>query len=223
MSPKQLSDFSLGSIRSRIRLIALLHVTEAAGLAPLPLLRLHTVAFLSNVLAPVWEMPIMDGKILKRRGGPFYPSLQRDLDHLVGTGLVLISNLNIVLNEQNQWQLEGAFRLNHLFSNRVLDTICTFESEVHILGFLQELAYAFSALGDSEMDLATVEDATYGDPLVDFENVIDFAEWQRKNYSANAAERFENLLPGGSRPSAAEKIHLYVRHLKARLNAGQHG
>src|SRR2546422_4375809 len=70
------------SLRRHARLIALLHAAEGAGLVPLRITRLHSFAYLSNVLAPVWDMAALDGKILKRRGGPFYPNMQRDLDRL---------------------------------------------------------------------------------------------------------------------------------------------
>src|SRR5437016_336881 len=87
------SDKAFESVRRRVRVIALIDAAENAGLNPIPILRLHALAYLSNVLAPVWNMPALDGKVLKRRGGPFYPALQRDLDFLVGAGVVVISGL----------------------------------------------------------------------------------------------------------------------------------
>lgn len=207
------------SLRSQVRLVILLQVSEDAGLAPLSLLRLHAFAYLSNVLAPVWDMPVFDGKVLKKKGGPFYPSLQYDLDRLVGMGLVDILNLRHILTDQGQWRLDGSYRLNHEFSDPVIEKLLSFEADRQLLRFLRELAYAFSSLDDSEMDVAAGEDATYADPVIDFENVIDFAEWQHRNYTANAARRFEFLAPGGVRPTSAEKIHFYLRHLKTRVNA----
>ena len=62
----------LPSLRRQVRLLVLLRAAEAAGLAPLRILRLHAFAYLSNVLAPVWDLRALDGKVLKRRGGPFY-------------------------------------------------------------------------------------------------------------------------------------------------------
>jgi hypothetical protein len=59
------------SLRRRVRVVTLLEAAEAAGLVPLGILRLHAFAYLSNVLAPVWDMPALDGKVLKRRGGPW--------------------------------------------------------------------------------------------------------------------------------------------------------
>lgn len=208
-------------LRRRLRLVVLIHTAQRAGLAPLPIMHLHTFAYLSNVLAPVWEMPVMDGKLLKRQGGPFYPVLQADLDSLVGTGVAVISNLSHVLDEQGRWRLEGSYLLNQEFADRILRQMAEFEEERRLFRFLQELAFALSSLSDEDLGKATTEDATYSDPIIDFGNVVDFAEWQVKNFTANAADQFERLLPGGVRANSGEKTHLYLRHLQARIHGGR--
>ena len=221
MKARQIRGHNTAAFRRRLRLVVLIHTAERAGLSPLPIMHLHTFAYLSNVLAPVWEMPVMDGKLLKRRGGPFYPALQADLDNLVGMGVAVISNLGHVLDQQNRWRLEGSYLLNRQFADRILRQMAEFEEERRLFGFLQELAFALSALSDEDLGKATTEDATYSDPIIDFGNVVDFAEWQFKNYSANAAEQFEGLLPGGVRANSGEKIHLYLRHLQTRMYGGR--
>ena len=205
----------------RIRLVALIHSAENAGLAPLSVRRLHAFAYLSNALAPVWDMRALDGKLLKRRGGAFYPSLQRDLDRLVGMGVVTISGLAYVLDEEERWRLEGSYRLNRDFANPLLKYLARFDQERLLLSFLQELAIALSALSDEEMEAAVVGDANYSDPRLDFGDVVDFAEWQQRNYSAVAATEFESLLPAGDRATRGEELHLYVRHLQTRLHGGR--
>lgn len=197
----------------------LLDAAEGAGLVPLPLLRLHTLAYLANVLAPVWDMPAQDGKILKRRGGPFYPSLQKDLDRLVGMNVVEISSLGYSLDESGRWRLEGSYKLNGQLANPVLRQARQFEDEARFINFIQELAYALSALSDEEIDRAMMEDATYSDPLIDVGNVVDFAEWRLLNYTANAADELGRVSPDGG-ATLGEKLHFYVRHLKTRLYGG---
>ena len=209
------------TMRRRVRIVLLIYAAERAGLSPLPIMQLHTFAYLSNVLAPVWHMPVLDGKLLKRRGGPFYPMLQGDLDNLVGIGVVLISNLGHVRDEQNRWRLEGSYALNREFSDRILRQVAQFDEERRLFGFLQELAFALSSLSDDDLASTTTQDATYSDPIVDFGSVLDFAEWQSKNYTANAADRFERLLPGGAQANSSEKTHLYLRHLRARIHGGR--
>ena len=209
-----------GTLLRRIRLVVLLDSAEKAGLVPLSVLRLHSLAFLSNVLAPVWNMQALDGKILKRRGGPFYPELQHDLDRLVGMGVVVVSNLSHVRDEDQRWRLEGSFRLHREYASGILDCIKQYETERLVGTFLQELAYALSALDDDDLDRITTKDATYSDPVVSVGNVIDFAEWRNVNYSANAARHFERLLPNGSHATPGEMLHLYARHLHTRLIGG---
>jgi hypothetical protein len=211
----------LPSLRRRVRLLVLLEAAEAAGLAPLKILRLHAFAYLSNVLAPVWDLRALDGKVLKRRGGPFYPALQRDLDRLIGMGLVIISGLGHVRDDENRWRLEGNYQLHHPLADPVLGHLSTFEEERRLVSFVQELAYALAVLSDEDLDRAMSEDATYSDTLVSFGNIVDFDEWRQTNYSANAARNFENLIPGGAHATPGEMLHMYVRHLRRRIHGGR--
>jgi len=218
-STEPASDYDIDDLRRRIRLILLLDAAESAGLTPLPILHLHTFAYMSNVLSPVWEVPVLEGKVLKRRGNPFYASLQYDLDRLVGIGVVLVSNVSHVLDEDQRWRLEGSYCLHRPFADRILQRIKAFEDEREIIHFIQELAYALSALSSEDLGRATTEDATYADPIIDVGNVVDFAEWENVNYSANAARHFERLLPSGARATQGEMLHLYVHHLYGRLQS----
>lgn len=212
-------DIATNYLRRRIRLVLLLDAAENAGLTPLPILHLHTFAYMANVLSSVWDVPVIEGKVLKRRGNPFYASLQQDLDRLVGIGVVLVSNISHVLDEDQRWRLEGHYRLHRPFANRILRSIKAFEHDHELMRFIQELAYALSSLSGDDVERATTEDATYADPIIDVGNVVDFAEWDAMNYSANAARHFEKLLPGGARATRGEMVHLYVRHLNGRLQS----
>lgn len=213
----QKGDEYWASLRRRIRLIMLLHASEQAGLAPIGIIQLHSLAYLSNVLAPVWELRPLDGKVMKRRGGPFYPILQHDLDQLVARGLVLISNLGFERDNSGKWRLDGVFHLNHDFADAIVRQYQNYEAENRLATFILELAFAFSALSEEDLRRIAAEDATYSDQLTAFDNVVDFGEWRNLNYSANAANYFNNLLPGGTLPTSGEKLHLYARHLHRRL------
>ena len=206
------ADYS--ALRRQVRLLMLLDGAERAGLAPIRLRRLHTYAYLSNVLAPVWNSRVFDGRILKRRGGPFYPAMQHDLDRLVGRGLVLISDLGHVIDEDNQHRLNGAISVNRDLAGEPLEIISKVPQFVEIQAFLLEIAYAVSALSDSQFDSVPSEDPTYSDSSVAFENVVDFAEWRKLNYSANATRQFASWSEQATR---AELLHLYVRHLRRRI------
>ena len=206
-----------GSLRRRIRIILLLYGSEQAGITPIRLRRLHIYAYLSNVLAPVWDTRVFDGQLLKRRGGPFYPALQHDLDRLVGMGLVLMTNIRHILDDDNQWKLDGACSLNRELVGTALTVIRSFPQEHEIQSFLSELAYAVSALSDTDFDLLPGEDPTYSDSSVGYENVVDFGIWRKLNYSANAAQHFASVLENATR---GELLHLYARQL-VRMVDGQ--
>lgn len=205
-------------LHRRLRLIMLLAASEAAGLAPIGIIQLHSLAYLSNVLAPVWNLSPLDGKVMKRHGGPFYPNLQHDLDRLVSHGLVLITNLGYEKDYQGRWRLNGEFHLNHEFTNPIIRQYQNYEEENLLATFIRELVLAFSALSLADLQNVVSEDATYGDNLTSYGNVVDFGEWNDLNYTANAANYFEHLLPGGSHPTIGEKLHLYARHLFWRLH-----
>lgn len=220
-SPPRGSDEQFPSLRRQLRLLLLMWAAENAGITPLKIMRLHAFAYLSNVLAPVWKLHALDGKVLKRRGGPFYPSLQQDLDRLVGIGLVKISGIGHVQDDERRWRLEGWYKLNQEFSGPILDHVATYDEESRLLSFVQELAFAISALSDDDLDEAVSADATYSDPLVSFGNIVDFEEWRKRNYSANAAKKFQTLLPNEALATPGEMLHLYVRHLNRRLHGGK--
>jgi len=208
-------------LRRRVRVIELLDAAERAGLSPIPILQFHVLAYLCNVLAPVWDMPSVDGKILKRFGGPYYPVLQWDVDRLVGMGVVIVSDVSYVRDADDRWRLEGAFQLNHSMSDRIVRSLNEFHWGRQRLTFVHEVAYALSALPEHSVEIAISDDATYSDPLISIGNVIDYGEWSDKNYSANAALHFRDLLPDGLRATPEEMLHLYVRHLYARMQGGR--
>ena len=109
------------SLRRQARILLLLRGAAGAGLCPIDLLALHAYAYLANVLAPVWDMPPLDGRILKRRGGPFYPTLQADLDRLVGMGVVRISDVAHVQDSAGKWRLEGQYTLHRTMAEPAID------------------------------------------------------------------------------------------------------
>ena len=211
---------ALESLRRQIRLLQILNAAEEAGLNPLPIIHLHTLAFLSNILSPVWSSTPLDGKVLKRQGGPFYPKLQADMDRLVGQGVAIISDMSHTQNEEGKWQLEGAYHLNREFADKILQEVLKFPDELEVVKFIEELAIAFSMLSDDEICLSMSEDATYGDKNIDIDNVIDFDEWKKENFSVNAATEFEKIANEQSvKLLPSEKIHLYIHHLSRRISA----
>lgn len=184
------------------------------------ILSLHAHAYLCNVMAPLWEMPVLEGKILKRRGGPFYPDLQSDLDRMVGLGILLITDVAHIQDATGKWRLEGRYASNVHLAPEPVEFLKTQPEEQRFAQFAREVAFALSALGNQDLERALIEDATYSDPQIGYNNVVDFHEWDSRNLSVNAAQYFDTLARGNTRVTPGEKLHLYVRHLGRRLHAG---
>lgn len=223
MTVQECSD-EAATLARQVRLIVLLEAARSAGLTPIDVTRLHTLAYLSNVLSQVWDLRPMDAKILKRRGGPFYPAMQTDLDRLIGMGLVLLGRIGHRQDEDGRWCLEGEYRLNSPMAKPVLEALRRSGTEARTLKYVSEIALALAGLDEGEIDQVVSEDATYADPKFSPGNVVDFGEWQRwqeRNYSANASLRFEDLLPSGREATKGEQLHLYVRHLHRRMHGGR--
>ena len=80
-------------VKQQCRILLLLDAAERVGIVPLASERLHAFTYLADVLSPVWGLAPFDGKIYKSEGGPHFPDIQEELDHLVVLGLVEVSNL----------------------------------------------------------------------------------------------------------------------------------
>lgn len=216
------------SIRRRVRLVVLLDASREAGLDPLPALRLHLISYLTNVLSPVWDMGTAqngslgnDGSILKNEIGPFYPDLQQELDRLVGMGVVKVEKLRYRPIGAGRTLLDGRYRINSEVAEPILTHLSSIASEAHTARYVRELVFALSALSDEELDRAASEDATYGDPTVSVDNVVDFGEWLSTNYSVASAKTMGALVTTGVGVGASEKVHLYIRHLRRRLQGAK--
>ena len=202
---------------NRLRLVLLLDACEAADLTPIPVSRFHAIAFLANILAPVWSENSFDGKILKRSGGPFYPILQRELDRLVGLGIATVHGVGHV-KEKGRWRLDGSFALNNDKAQPIIDWFEAFEAERATRDFFRRVAFAIARLKYPIEQLVT-EDVTWSDRRTGTGDVIDFSEWQLANYSASAAEYFSRVSPQGLRMSRGDKLQLYMHLLERRAHA----
>lgn len=211
-----------------MRLVLLLDASREAGLEPLPTLRLHSIAYLANVLSPVWDWGFRtgvslgrDGSVLKSVVGPFYPELQGDLDRLVGMGMVRVEELSYLELGSGRFRLDGKYSVNSDIAKPLLDYVYLRAPESRAARCIRELVLALSSLSDEELDRAVDEDATYGDPNVGLDNVVDFGEWVSTNYSVAAAMRAGELVDAGTRVGASEQVHLYIHHLRRRLQGGK--
>ena len=200
------------SLRRQLRVLVLLEAAADAGLEPVPLSLLHNLAYLSNALAPVWDLEPFDGAVLKRHGSPYYPILQWDVDRMVGRGLLYVRGVRYV-QEDGRWRIDGSYCLNHTLARRVLEMMREVAFEPKLRSFCTTLAQAMSSLPQEQSGQLLEEDAAYGNPAVEVSNVVNLAENHGVNFAANAAGAFRPDVP----LSAGERVHLYVNHLHTRL------
>ena len=203
-------------LQDRLRLLLLLDACEAADLTPIPLIRLHALAFLANVLAPIWLVASTDGKVLKRATGPFYPDLQRQLDRLVGLGMVDVFDVSYV-HEDEQWQLRARFALADGSAAAVLDGAREFAAERAVANFLRRLAFATARLR-LPVERVVQFDATWSDQRTGMGDVVDFAEWKTANYSARAASLIADFAPAGLSATRGDMLQLYMRLLERKAD-----
>lgn len=197
-----------------IRVLVLLDALARVGLSPTDAKALHELAYLANVLSPVFDLLPLDAKLLKRPTGPYYPELQQAIDRLVGRGLVDALGLRAALDtDDSRYRVIARYRLRRQHVQNALDRHeQIYQPEAQ---FLRELASAYSALTDAQIGVASRYDARYADTSVDFNDVIDFGEWRSpaRNFSRNAAMAFA---PGrGLEP--AERLYLYLEHLGGKV------
>lgn len=202
----------------QLRLLGLLDGAERIGLAPVGLQTLHSLAYFSDVLAPIWNLPVIDGQLLKQVR-LYYPSLQEDIDSLVATGVVTVSNVDYV-EWHGAWTLSAEYMPNHFFSDRILAAAGSYENRTAEMEFVREVVYATSGLGSDGMPGAPNLDATYSDPIVAVGGIVDLVPDGELNRTAEIALRFSKLARDSDELSVAEIVNLYVRLLYSRLRLG---
>lgn len=211
-------DTQYRQLQRQMRVIAILNGSDEAGIGPLPAADLHLIAYFADALAPVWGLRIVEAQLLKRRSGPLSPTLQQDVDLLVGCRVVLASGLRHVQDADRGWRLDARYALNEATIGPILRRARDFPEQDDHLRFVREVVFAMSALGVRGIPAASREDAAYGDDVIADGDMVDIGgSAGRLNPTARVALRFAELLGPETAFAPAEMIHLYVRELYGRL------
>lgn len=202
----------------RARVLQVLAALEAAGVTPIANRDLHAIAYLSNVLSPMWEVEPLEGSVLKSEHGPRSTVFEQQLDSCVGQGLVTVVSLEN--DPESDQRLSASYRLAAHSARPVLSVINGFPDERRTRAFLDELAFAFAEIDPDERDDTALEDAAWTNPSVADNRVVDFAEFveQARNPSFNVMQSLQRYAPKGVTYSPAEKLALYVRLLRKRAH-----
>ncbi len=203
-------------VRRRIRLLMLLDSADYAVISPIGTARFHALAYLADVLSPIYGLSELAGVIVKRRIGPYFPQLQEELDRLVGLGLADVTDLRPVV-EASRAYVDASFSLRRELAGPILDEVHRDETFSGMRDFLREVAGALGAVPEEDLDATAQADVTWGTGHAG--TVIDYADWRARNYSRMSAERIEELARErfghtGLKLSAGAKVNLYVQYLR---------
>lgn len=190
----------------RVWLLLLLDASDRAGLAPLSLERLHRLVYLANTLAPVYDLLVPNGYILKYRRGPFFPAVHWDIGRMVAQGLVVASGARAVKDDLGYWA-----SANYNLAPRGMK-IVDYSLEVETVEakalYLREIALAFATLEAERRDNAALVDINYDS--VEENQGISFGD-DGTNLAPIAAE---SLVNHNVRSIRRLQLHRYFRYLE---------
>lgn len=207
-------------LRRRVRVLMLLDAADYAILSPLSIARFHALAFLADILSPLYDFVPLTGRIEKRRIGPYYPDLQREVDRLVGLSLIIPSKLRPVVEAKRAY-IDACLMLERPRAAVVLALIYAEQIFLEQRDFFRQLATALSDIDDQDLDEATQSDVTWGSGAKGA--LIDYGEWRARNFSRMSADRIEEVATTGilkqsGTLSPAAKVNLYVQYLRRVAN-----
>lgn len=208
----------------QVRVARLFTALVEAGLEEVSLEDFHAFAFFADALAPVWGTLPPIGDVLKDEEGPHYPALQRELDFLVGQGIVTVSHLS-PNDRKGRWRLDVLFSLNLERASTWISVAARMPDENPTLPeFLLELAFAFVEIPVGQRDDAARMDAAWSAPgtsngrFIELDGISPTGRAMR-NYSVEAAQRFQAYVPSGVVLTPAEQTSLYMSLMRRRAGA----
>lgn len=206
-------------LRIRARVLQIMAALERAGATPISNRDLHAVAYLANVLSPIWDVEPLETSVLKDREGPRSSAFEHEIDLCIGQGLLVVDALQP--DAENPARLDATYRLNARAARPILAVITLLPDERSVDRFLNELAFAFVEIRPGLRDDAALQDASWSNPAVAEGRIVDFGEHSQRetvNPSYNAAQAFQKFAPEGMKFNRAEKLLMYVRLLKRRAH-----
>lgn len=201
------------------RVLQILAALEEAGATPITNRDLHAIAYLANVLSPMWEIEPIEGSVLKSSDGPHSSLFEAQLDRCVCQGLVVVTSLED--DPENPGRIAASYRLSGNEARPVLAIINSLPDEQIVRGFLNELSFAFASIAPELRDDTALADASWTNPAIADLRVVDFAEFtdHARNPSRNIVNAFQRYAPSGVIYSRAEKLAMYIHLLRRRANA----
>jgi hypothetical protein len=200
---------------SRMWLLLLFDAAERAGVSPLSVSRLHRLVYLANALAPVYDLLVPDGYILKYRRGPFFPEVHWDVGRLVAQGLLFAEGSRAIKDELGYWIVA-----NYTLSQEgmtVVDKASSIETVEPKATFLREIALAFASIETTERDNSLLADVNY-EPAIE-----DTPVYYGENDGNLAPAAVEVLLSEATPSVRRLKLHRYFQYLETAWTLGGEG
>lgn len=202
------------SLRNRAWVLGLVVMANWSGLRPLSKSHAHSLIFLANSLAPIYEDTGLESRVIKHEHGPFYPDAQWDLDRLVGQGLLNVSG--ITLSETGgRWWMDGAYEAS-ASGRAAFKEFRTLPLLERSYRFLLELTNAFASLQQDARNRAALTDVIYATPNRANRTALVF-EYAEQNFSSLTAAAFDDLAGPDVALSPKERLQLYFGYLEANV------
>jgi hypothetical protein len=201
-------------VAAEVRCLLLIRGFAQTALYPAPLNALHIANYFADALAPVWGGGALEKRVLKRAGIPRNRKIQAALDRLVGRGMLIPHDVSY---EQTPYgsELRCFYATNASLTGRFSALVESDQYWADEAIFIAEVAMAVSTFG-SRIDEGVQFDASYSDPLLDVDTVVDLETSQEHgSLTAVVNERIAALAAAryGRSLEPAELTNLYLRHL----------
>lgn len=195
--------------------MSILDAAARAGLTPIVQTLVHRTAFLSNALAPLYNIEVENGLVTRWKRGPFFPELQWDLDRLAIMGLARFDRIRHE-RDSGGWWFEAHYSLGPR-SDEFLDAASSIPGFQRVHDFHRELLTAIASMPDADRDDAALSDANYANTVDaagdEDEIVIDFGQWTERNFTTRAARAIDRQVRGLPEFDPRSRVHLYLRYL----------
>lgn len=205
-------------LRNRGWLLGLIVLANRAGLRPAPKKHVHSLVFLANSLAAIYQDEGVESRVIKHTHGPFYPDAQWDLDRMVGQGLLTISDVKFT-DDDGRWWMDANYEVTPR-GEQVYEACRELPLLERSYRFLLELSNAFASLTRDAQNTAPLEDAIYSTPGQPNWAALVF-EVSDDNFSALTATAFDDLVGPEIRLSPKERLQLYFGYLQRAAAEGK--
>lgn len=208
----------VNQIKYRVRLLQLLVAADVAALSPISLDKLHSFAYLADILSPVWNLRPFEDRIGRTGRPPYFPDLQRELDLMVAMGLVEPVEVGYIQDKDAL-----SFRLTASYSLRenseslieILQACETDEDLCQEQTYLSALAGALASLPDEDIAAAATRDLVYERSMSDTEDYVELAAANSR--TSKAVESFDRVFPG-IKLTPSRRLVMYAQYLGRRAN-----